>query len=394
MSWEQAPPSRGLRPWLRPAIAVVALIALVTFLLLTRSAAQPGTLTIGPTAEPALEASTAPSVNPSDFAPTPLDPLDGGSEIAGGGPLLPDGPMVTVVTADDQNLRSINIATGDIRRSGLLAGSERMIDPWTLFAVGGNVITNAGESVVSITSTDHQRVRLARNHLALPTLDDASVWVMEGPNTLPANTLLRMKLDGTITDRIALPAVAQPQAGVGASVFVWTPGGIHAVSGDGIRRITSSGLLEAVSADRLAWFDCAADLTCHIVIGTHDDPDQVHIPVASSELPAGFFGATSGKFSPDGRRVALPLLRLDAEQTIQHQTIAVFDTATGAELARLPEREQSFEGTPLDWSPDAQWLFVGAGNRVLAWNAANGDVTRIEPRGSGPIRGLAVIQNS
>jgi hypothetical protein len=197
-----------------PGIAIVVLIAVVAFIVLTRSNRQPGTLTIGPTAEPAREA-TAPSANPSDFVPTP---------------------------------------------------------------------------------------------------DDASAWVMASPTTLSANTVLRMRFDGTITDRIALPAVAQPQAGVGASVFVWTPGGINAVSGDGTRRITSSGLLTAVSADHLARLDCAADLTCQIVIGTHDDPDQVRVPIAATDLPAGLFGFTLGRFSPDGRRLALPLFRVQGSR--------------------------------------------------------------------------------
>jgi WD40 repeat protein len=389
MSWEQAPPSRRFRQWPWAGLAGVALIVVVTLIVLTRSDEPTGRLTIGPTAEPAGEASTAPSVNPSDFAPTPLDPLAGSTEDTGDGPFLPDGPDVTVVIADDQELRSINIVTGNIRRSPV--GTQ--IEPWTLFAVRGGVITNSDESVVLITGSGHQRVRLARNHVALPTFDAASVWVLARPPDLHANTVLRVGFDGTIGDRVALPAIAQPQAGVGDSVFVWTPSGIHAVSGNGIRRITSSGLLAAVSADRLAWFDCAEDLTCQIVIGTHDDPDQVRMPVAASELPAGLFGFTLGRFSPDGRRVALPLFRIEPGRSGDHSAIVIIDTATGAELARFPQQDGSFEGAPLDWSPDGQWLFAAAGWRLTAWNASNGELTELYNTRSGPIRGLAVIAN-
>jgi hypothetical protein len=246
---------------------------------------------------------------------------------------------------------------------------------------------------VRITSPDHQRVRLARNHIALPTLDDDSVWVLAGPSGLSGNTVLRVGFDGTIGDRVALPAIAQPQAGVGDSVFVWTPSGIHAVTGDGIRRITSSGLLAAVSTDRLAWFDCAADLTCRIVIGTHDDPDQVRVPVAANELPAAFVGFRLGKFSPDGRRLALPVFRLANGQAGERSAVVIIDTVTGAELTRLPEQEGSFDGTPLDWSPDSQLLFTGAGTRLTAWNASNGELTELDTPPSGPVRGLVVIAN-
>jgi WD40 repeat protein len=393
MTWEQAPTPRRLRPWLWPGIAIAVLIAVVAFVVLTRSDQPAGTLTIGPTADPAREASEVPSVNPSDFAQTPLDPLEDTSEVAGDGPLLPDGPDVTVITTDDQNLRSINVATGDFRRTGLLAGADTQIDPWRLFAVGDSVITNSGEDVVRITSPDHRRTRLARNHTALTTLDDDAVWVLASPSGLLNNTVLRVGFDGTIGNPIELPAIAQPQAGAGDSVFVWTPSGIHAVSGEGVRRITSSGLLAAVSTDQIAWFACAADLTCQIVVGTHDDPDQVRMPVTASDLPAAWVSGTLGRFSPDGRRLALPLYRAASEPAGEGSAVVIIDTATGAQLTQLPEREGPFEGAPLDWSPDSQWLFVAAGNRISAWNAGNGDVTEIATRHTGPIRGLAVIEN-
>jgi WD40 repeat protein len=389
MSWEQAPRSRQVRQWLWPGIAAVAaLIAVVALVLLIRSDGPTGTLTIGPTAEPAGDAAT-PSVNPSDFAPTPLDPLDGSSEDAGDGPLLPDGPDVTVVIADEQDLRSINVATGDIRRSPVTSD----VDPWTLFAVGDNVITNSGDNAVRITIADHRRVRLARNHVALPTLDDASVWVRAPSTGAFGNTVLRVGLDGTIRDRIVLPAIALPQAGVGASMVVYTSSGIHAVSSDGVRRITSSGMLTAISADRVAWLDCAADLTCQIAMGTHDDPDQARLPIAASELPVGIFDFSLGRFSPDGRFLALPLFRVQAGRSGDRAAVVIIDTATGAERTRLPQQTGPYESAPLAWSSDSRWLFAAIGSRLTAWDTSSGELIELHNARLGPIRGLAVVDN-
>jgi hypothetical protein len=248
-----------------------------------------------------------------------------------------------------------------------------------LFAVGDSLITNATDDVVRLIEPDLQRVRLAQNHYALPTFDDDAVWVLSNrvPNRSP--TVVRVRLDGTVVDQITLPPVAQPTAGVGASVLVSTPSGIHAVSGDGVRRLTASGELVAVAPDQLAWLDCAADLSCQIVIGTFDDPDQVRRPLAPVELPGGYFGYPLGGFSPDGRLLALPLYRPDAQQGVARTGVAIIDTASGAELSRLQERApREFAGTALDWSPDSRLLFLTLDSDVSVWNANTGELRRLD----------------
>jgi hypothetical protein len=313
--------------------------------------------------------------------------------IAGDRPLLPDAPDVTLVTTSDQELRTIDLATGDGHRSGLLTQESYGLDPWTLFGVGDHVISNANNHVVRLRPSDMQLVRLARNHFALPTYDDDAVWVLESQAGQAPPTVLRVRLDGTVTDQVALPPVAQPQAGTGAGMLLSTPSGIHLASGDDIRRLTASGQLVAVSADqRLAWLDCAADLSCQIVIGTFDDPDQTRVPIRRTEVPRGF-GVALGGFSPDGRLLAVPLLRFDAAREPAQTSIAIIDTATGSEETRIPAPPaQAFDGTPFDWSADSRWLFVGLGTSLSAWNADTGALTQLDA-GTSQIRGLVVTPN-
>jgi dipeptidyl aminopeptidase/acylaminoacyl peptidase len=117
------------------------------------------------------------------------------------------------------------------------------------------------------------------------------------------------------------------------------------------------------------------------------------MPVAASELPAGSFDFTLGRFSPDGRLLALPLFLIESGQSGNRTAIVIIDTATGAALTRLPQQEDPFEGAPLDWSPDGRWLFAAAGSRLNAWNAGNGELTELHNSRTGPIRGLAVVEN-
>jgi WD40 repeat protein len=102
-----------------------------------------------------------------------------------------------------------------------------------------------------------------------------------------------------------------------------------------------------------------------------------------------------GRFSPDGRHLALPLLRFHVgpENTIRTQgAVIIVDTATGSEVTRIeaPLRE-AFEGSPLEWSPDSRFLFVGLGSILSAWDRDTGELTELDDRPT-PIRGLAVMR--
>jgi hypothetical protein len=390
MTWEQPPETGGRGRWVWPA-AVLVTVAAVMAILLTR-ADRAGTLTVGPIARPATGPS-APAVDHADFEPTPLGPLRSVTRITGERPLLPDAPDLTLVTSSDQELRAIDLATGDGHRTGLLTQGPYGLDPWTLFGVGDHVISHANNHVVRLRTSDMQLVRLARNHFALPTFDDDTVWMLESQAGQAQPTVLQVRIDGTVADQIALPPVAQPQAGISAGVVLSTPSGIHLASGDGIRRLTTSGQLVAVSTDqRLAWLDCAADLSCQIVIGTFADPAQVRVPIGRTEVPGGF-GAALGRFSPDERLLAVPMLRFDTGPEPARTTIVIIDTATGAEASRIPAPPaQVFDGSPFAWSPDSSLLFMGLGTSLSVWNAGTEELIQLDA-GTSQIRGLAVTRD-
>jgi hypothetical protein len=371
------------------ASQAVAVAGLVGAVVLSRADGS-GTLTIGPTAQPVASEPGMPSVDPSDFAPVPLDPLIADTEVPETGPRLPEAPDITLVVADENELHAISLATGDVRRSPLLAGNSPGLDPWMMFSVGDSLIVNAREDVVRLIGPDLRRVRLARNHHALPTVDGNTVWVLSNQDSDGSSTMVRVRLDGTVVDQVTLPAVAQPTVGVGASMLVSRPSGIHAVSSDDVRRLTASGQLVAAGADRLAWSDCAPDLVCQIVIGTFDDPDQVRRPLAPDELPGGYFGHSFGRFSPDGRLLALPMFRPNSQRGLTQTGYAIIDTTTGAELSRLATRRpRELGNAALDWSPDSRLLFVALGG-VSVWNANTAESRELDV-GVLRVNGLAVI---
>lgn len=390
----ERPGAGGAPRWLWPVLVVAAAAVAIP---LTRT--EPfGTRGADPTARPA-QALAVPSIDPSDFVSASLDPPAVATWLAGDGPLLPDAPDVTVVTIDEEELRTVDIATGDVGRWSLTMGSDTL-DPWTLFAVGDSLITQVGQNVVRLTDQENQPVRLARGHVALPTVDDASVWVFKDHRRSGslmrerAATVVRVRLDGTVTDRIAVPQVAQPVAGIRDGVLLSTPSGIHIASRGGVRRIVASGQLVAAGVDRLACLVCDADLSCQIAIGTLADPDRVRVAIARSELPGGSRGLGLGRFSPDGRRLAVPLLRFDAGPEVAQTSVVIIDTTTGVEVSRIPvPPAQAFEATPFDWSPDGRLLFVGLGTSLSAWDADDGGLRRVAV-GRVPIRGLAVIETS
>lgn len=369
MTWEQTPDPGAARRRLW-AVAILVAMAVAAAILLLREEGS-GMLTIGPAAPPQPVGLVVPSTNPSDVTPTTLGPVEAATEIPGDGPMLPDAPDLALVTSDEGGMRTIELATGDIDLIGQLAGAPYMVDPWMLFAVGDHVISNVNDYVVGMTGPDRQITQLARHHYALLTFDDTSVWVNANlSGAMGTSVLQRLRLDGTVADRIVVPAIAQPRAGITDGVLLSTPSGIRIASGTEVRRITASGELVAVSADQqLAWIDCAADLTCYIVIGTLDDPDQVRMPIAANEATTGDVGLPLGRFSPDGRHLALPLLRfaVDSRNMMNARgAVAIVDTATGSEVTRIhapyPRRSRARHSNghrtagscSWDWAPSSR----------------------------------------
>jgi hypothetical protein len=198
-------------------------------------------------------------------------------------------------------------------------------------------------------------------------------------------------LDGTVIDRVRLPAVSRPIAGTEDGLVVSAPGGIGLVTGDDAVEITASGELIAADGQRMAWIDCEAAVRCLIVMGTFDDPDQVRAELAEGDIPAGYYGLPTGAYAPDGRWLALPLYRVDNSGALERPRISIINTATGAEVTRIDGPiTQAFSALPLAWSPDSEWLFVASEDGITSWNATTGEARPLPLNMETP-RAIAVL---
>jgi hypothetical protein len=364
---------------------VVAVVVAITGAAVALSVAgrdgAPTALTVVPTDQ-------AQDAVPSDaaaFTAERLDPIDVTSEGAGSGSLLPDASRdLTIVAVDGSELVLLDTGSGDHRRIRVapvtLADSVTVIDD--------SIIVNAGGDVVRVTDGEIRPVRLAADHLVVPTVAEDAVWVYSGETPYAAGTATLLGLDGQVRDRVALPAVALPLTGTSEHLLVNAPGAITAVEGDGGRTV-AQGTALATDGDRLARLDCDSGLRCAIVLGTVDDPDQVRTTLDAEDLPGGFAGLPIGVFSPDGRWLALPRYRTEGRGRLQRVLVTVIDTTTGAEAFRAEGAAARPYGTPLAWSPDSRWLVFVSGRRLHAW-PAGGDDARSIGDDVGPVEALAV----
>ena len=368
MSWEQLPQAGGVRRRLLPA-AVIVVLVIVAALLVMRSD-RAATLAVEPVTPPVGSGAEAPSaVDPAAFRPVELDALQTVVDEAGNGPLLPDAADMTIVAADEVQLHVIDVATGAVRSVRLPEGLAPVPQPRTLFVVGDSLIISDTDDVVRVDGPDLRVTQLARDHRALRTFDRASIWLLDTESAGIGGTAVRVDLDGTVLDEVRLPAVARPFAGTSDGLVVWTPSGINLVSGTLASPLATSGDVAAVNGDRLARLLCAADLSCRIVIGTFQDPDQVRLPLPATDLPGGYFGLPAGEFSPDGLWLALPLYRIDSGRALDRTAISIINTATGVEVARARGiSTRVFDNSPMAWSPDSRWLVVSSGDALRAWS--------------------------
>lgn len=242
------------------------------------------------------------------------------------------------------------------------------------------MVVSNGVDVVRLSADGSEPVRIATEGRAVDTADDASIWVVDPLATGQPSRAIRVDLDGTVRDRIRLPAVARAYAGTVDGLVVWVPGGIVEVSGSASRTLTGGGEPAAVDGVRLARTDCAEALTCQVVIGALDDPDGgVRVPLAAEDIPGGFFGLRSGTFSPDGSRLALPIYRVDGRGGLRSTRVAVIDTVTGVEGDPAPPvRILRAADTALAWSPNGRWLVIGAAGGLTIWDAQRSEAHEIE----------------
>lgn len=383
MSWEEPPQRRGRMSWLLPAgIGIAVLVVLIVAF--APRARSPSTLTVGPSAPPA-DADAADAVDPRDFIPDRIGRLRTATESAGDGPLL-GGADLTIVAADDTGVQFVETVTGDHRRVQVVNTAPASLTD-RVFVVGDSVIIDADADVVRIRDGGLRPVRIARNHRAITTIDDRSVWVFDNFSPFVDGIASRVDFDGEVHDQIRLPAVTQPLVGTDAGLVVTAPGAVSVISTDGSRQLIAPGTAVAADGERVAWLQCGDESSCAVVMGTMDDPDQVRTTLDPTVLPAGFFGIPFATFSPDGRWLALPVYRTRGRRGVEQSTVTVLDTATGIEVFRTDGSSVTPLDQPLAWSPDGRYLIFVSGSDIHAWRAGADESMALDT----PLRGVRAL---
>lgn len=374
VSWEAPPEPR--RRWK----AVVGVIAVMVAFTAATAALRPG----GGSADLRVDGGAA------DPAGTDLDgsgdgllrsPLDP-AELPTGDPPLPDAPGLTIVIADfGSRLQLIEVSTGARHTVPVFADGSRS-RPDALQVIGDDIIFDAGRRVVRLAEGDEGAPQqLARNHRSIPTDDATSVWVYDHFTANLGGVASRVGFDGTVHDRIDLPALAQPIAGTADALIVSTPGTVSRIDVDsGRRQQIARGQALASDGTSVARLDCLGDLSCGVAIGTVDQPDRVRVTLRAGDLPVGLFDVPQARFSPDGRWLALAVYRELDNERLDRSHVAVIDVTLGTEVDRVPGSTLTSPTTPFGWSPDSRWLAVSTGTRVILWSTDRGAGTELPLR--------------
>lgn len=365
MSWEAPPEPR--RRWTAVA-GVIALVVTVTIAVAVgRPRGGPSELVVDGV-DDALGTNLDDSAAADGLLRAPLDP----AETPSGTPVV-DAPELTVVIADfGSRLQLIDLATGGRRNVPVFADGTRL-RPDALQIIGDSIIFDTAGRVLRLVEGDEGAPQqLARNHRSIPTDDPASVWIYDQLAANIGGVASRVGFDGTVIDRIELPALAQPLAGTSEGLVVGTPGTVSTIDSDGDRRLIARGQALASDGTNLARLDCLGDLSCAVVVGTLDEPDQARVTLQPGDLPVGMFDVPQARFSPDGRWLALPVYRELANLRSERSSVVVIDTELGTEVDRLPGSTLTAPATPFAWSPDSAWLAVSSGTGLLVWNDDRG----------------------
>ncbi|HTE60568.1 MAG TPA: hypothetical protein VK631_09475 [Solirubrobacteraceae bacterium] len=133
----------------------------------------------------------------------------------------------------------------------------------------------------------------------------------------------------------------------------------------------------ATGGSRFAW--CRpGDAGCRRIRIWSADSDRTLEPPTGVRLPLG----GDASFSPDGRRLALPV------RTGGRDRVAVVDVASGrwtvAHGARLADYRS------IAWSPSGRWLyFTGSRDRVLGWRVGAAEPVALPIRPDGTVMSIA-----
>jgi hypothetical protein len=363
MSWEQAP-ERGRR-W-TPAAVVLALVLVASAVvggqrLRDRSdgltVTAPGTDTTG--------AGVGGRIGERETIEMDATVTAGDDS----GALLPGAPPMTIAIADfGGRIETVETATGR-RRDHLVFAEPQRLHPQQMHVVGDSLVLDVGNRVIRLPEAEGaEPQQLATNHRSVSTTDATSVWIHDVAAPRVGGAALRVDLGGgSVLDRVPLPALAQPLGGTAAGLVVSTPGTISYISNDGNARLLARGQGLVSDGINLARLDCLGNMSCGVVVGTVEDPDQTRVTLREGDVPVGAFGPAGGAFSPDGRWLALPLYRQLPSGGFDQPMVAVIDVQLGTEAGRMGGSPLTSPRTPLGWSPDSKWLAVSTGTGLQMW---------------------------
>lgn len=366
MSWE-APPEPGRR-WTVAAGVVAVVLAVTVAAVMVRPGAVPSELAVD-AADGAVGTDLDGDGAADGLRRAPLEPA---ATPSGG---APEGgmPELTVVIADfGSRVQLVELATGAQRTVPVFVDGTRQ-RPDALQIVGDSIVLDAAGRVIRLVEGDEGAPQqLARNHRSIPTEDATSVWVFDQLAANIGGVATRVGFDGTVADRIELPALARPLAGTAEGLVIRTPGTVSLIDSDGDRHLVARGQALASDGTHLARLDCLGDLSCGIVVGTLDQPDQARVTLQPGDIPVGLFDEPQAAFAPGGGYLALPVYREVGNNRIDRSSIVVIDTALGTVVDRVPGSTLTAPTTPFAWSPDGTWLAVSSGTRLLLWNDDHG----------------------
>lgn len=291
-----------------------------------------------------------------------------------------DAPDLTVVIADfSSRLQLIDLAAGTRRNIPVFTGGTRRPDAMQI--VGDSVILDAGGRVLRYAAgREGAPQELAGNHRSIPTVDPAAVWIRDDQAVAVGGVASRVGFDGVVTDRIPLPALAEPLAGTADGLVVRTPGTVSRIDVDGSHHLVARGQALASDGTNVARLECAADLSCGVTVGTVEQPDRIRVTLRPGDVPVGLYDAPQGRFSPDGRWLALPVHRELPNLQAERSSVAVIDVALGTEIDRIPGSALTAPVTPFAWSPDSRWLGVSSGTRLHLWSVERGRAAELDLR--------------
>lgn len=382
--WEAPAAGRRRRLWVVVGAAAIAvLVAVVVAALRDASGPANSELAVGERASEPVPTEAAVPDRPSNAEPqapvlVPREPT------RRGGRTSTDRPPLTLFVADAfSRVQMIDVVTGDTATVQVLPQPSRT-RPRALWTLGDSLILDTVGNVLRLTDATARPALVAQDHRSVPTAGATSLWIYDGvdfvgQDAATGGTVSRVAVDGTVLDRVAVPALAQPIAATQDGIVLRTPGTVLLVGTDGRTRRTVPGWGLASDGDRLARLACS-NRACDVVIGSFDEPEQARTPLAPADVPADLSEAPRSRFSPDGRWLALTVHRTRRTGLTDSSRVSVIDVATGEEVLRVGGSPLTEPHTPFAWSADGRWLVLSTGSGLQVWDAGRGEVADLDLR--------------